>query len=70
MVFVMFWGTPFLTAFAYTLFSIEVMDYSLDFNKQKLYYFMEEGGYDTTPRDLINLYPEGTKSFKEPSEND
>ena len=70
MVFVMFWGTPFLTAFAYTLFSIEVMDYSLEFNKQKLYYFMEEGGYDTTPRDLTNLYPEGIKSFKEPSEND
>jgi hypothetical protein len=69
MVFVMFWGTPFLTAFAYTLFSIEVMDFSLDFNKQKLYYFMEEAGYDTTPRDLTNIYPDKAKVFKKSSNN-
>lgn len=63
MVVVMFWGTPFLTAFAYTLFSMETMDFSLEFNKQKLYYFMEEAGYDTTPRDLTNIYPqENTRS--------
>jgi hypothetical protein len=70
LVIVMFWGTPFLTAFSYCFFAIEVMDFSLDFNKQKLYYFMEEGGYDTTPRNLTNIYPEGIKSLKEPSESD
>ena len=69
LVVVMFWGTPFLTAFAYILFSLEAMDFSLDFNKEKLYYFMQEGGYDTTPRDLTALYPERTKPFKEPSNN-
>jgi len=64
MVVVMFWGTPFLTAFAYTLFSMEAMDFSLEFNKQKLYYFMEEAGYDTTPRDLTNIYPDKQKPLK------
>jgi len=69
MVFVMFWGTPFLTAFAYTLFSMEAMDFSLDFNKQKLYYFMEEAGYDTTPRHLTNIYPEQKNTLEKSSNN-
>ncbi|NHJ22036.1 MAG: hypothetical protein EAX91_13900 [Candidatus Lokiarchaeota archaeon] len=56
---VFFIGIPFLTAFSYILLSGEVMEFSMDFNTQKLYSLMEKKGYDTTPRDITNLYPEG-----------
>jgi hypothetical protein len=60
---VFFAGIPFLTAFSYVLLAGEVMEFSIDFNTQKLYSIMENKGYDTTPKDITNLYPEG---FKEP----
>ncbi|MFX0010209.1 MAG: hypothetical protein ACFE9R_07840, partial [Candidatus Hermodarchaeota archaeon] len=56
---VFFVGIPFLTAFSYILLAGEVMEFSIDFNSQKLYSLMEKKGYDTTPRDITNLYPEG-----------
>jgi len=61
---VMFYGTPFLTAFSYILFSIEVMDYSYDYNSEKLYKIMRKKGYDTTPRKLTNLFPSGFEELK------
>jgi len=60
----MFYGTPFLTAFSYILFSIEVMDYSYDYNSEKLYKIMRKKGYDTTPRKLTNLFPSGFEELK------
>ena len=56
---VFFVGIPFLTAFSYILLAGEVMEFSIDFNSQKLYSLMEKKGYDTTPRDITNIYPEG-----------
>jgi len=56
---VFFIGIPFLTAFSYVLLAGEVMEFSMDFNTQKLYSLMEKKGYDTTPRDITNIYPEG-----------
>jgi len=61
---VMFYGTPFLTAFSYILTSIEVMDYSFDYNTEKLYKKMEKHGYDTTPRKLSNLFPSGFEELR------
>ncbi|MHA1193767.1 MAG: hypothetical protein ACTSP9_16010 [Promethearchaeota archaeon] len=61
---VMFYGTPFLTAFSYILFSIEVMDYSHDYNSEKLYKKMQKHGYDTTPRKLTNLFPSGFEELR------
>jgi len=56
---VFFVAIPFLTAFSYVLLAGEVMEFSMDFNMQKLYSLMEKKGYDTTPRDITNIYPEG-----------
>ncbi len=56
---VFFVGIPFLTAFSYVLLAGEVMEFSMDFNMQKLYSIMEKKGYNTTPRDITNIYPEG-----------
>ncbi|MFX0076804.1 MAG: hypothetical protein ACFE96_15275 [Candidatus Hermodarchaeota archaeon] len=56
---VFFVGIPFLTAFSYVLLAGEVMEFSMDFNTQKLYSKMEKKGYDTTPREITNIYPEG-----------
>ncbi|MBY9004180.1 MAG: hypothetical protein KGD73_09440 [Candidatus Lokiarchaeota archaeon] len=61
---VMFYGTPFLTSFAYILFSIEVMDYSYDSNSERLYEIMRKNGYDTTPRSLANLFPSGYEPLR------
>ena len=61
---VMFYGTPFLTAFSYIFFSIEVMDYSYDYNSEKLYQKMQKHGYDTTPRKLTNLFPSGFEELR------
>ena len=69
---VFFIGIPFLTAFSYILLAGEVMEFSMDFNTEKLYSLMEKNGYDTTPRDITNIYPEGfierNKSFAEDQE--
>ena len=56
---VFFAGIPFLTAFSYILLAGEVMEFSVDFNTQKLYTLMEKKGYDITPRDVTNIYPDG-----------
>lgn len=58
-VIVFFAGIPFLTASSYVLLAGEIMEFSMDFNTKKLYALMEKKGYDTTPRDITNLYPEG-----------
>jgi len=63
---VFFVGIPFLTAFSYILLAGEVMEFSIDFNMSKLYSLMEKNGYDTTPKDITNLYPEG---FSEPKKS-
>lgn len=64
-VFVLFWGTPFLTAFSYILFAGEIMEFSNDVNTSKLLRIMDKNGYNTTPRDLTNIYPPGlTKKEK------
>ena len=31
----------------------------MDFNTKKLYSLMEKNGYDTNPREITNIYPEG-----------
>ncbi|NVM19817.1 MAG: hypothetical protein HWN80_19095 [Candidatus Lokiarchaeota archaeon] len=62
---VFFVGIPFLTSFSYILLAGEVMEFSMDFNTQKLYSIMEKKGYDTTPRDITNMYPEGFQKVKE-----
>lgn len=59
LVIVMFWGSPFLTAFSYILLASEIMDYSKDENSQRLYKIMEKNNLDPTPLDLINIYPAG-----------
>ena len=56
---VFFVGIPFLTAFSYILLAGEVMEFSMDFNTKKLYSLMEKNGYDTNPREITNIYPEG-----------
>ena len=67
---VFFVGIPFLTAFSYVLLAGEVMEFSIDFNSQKLYSIMEKKGYNTTPREITNLYPEGfSKPQKAISDN-
>jgi len=67
---VLFAGIPFLTAFSYILLTGEVMEFSMDFNTQKLYSLMEKKGYDTTPKDITNIYPEGFSEPKKPISND
>jgi hypothetical protein len=58
-VFVMFWGAPFLTGFSYILLASEVMEYTVDHNNQKLYRMMTKNGYDVKPHKLTSLYPSG-----------
>ena len=67
---VFFVGIPFLTAFSYVLLAGEVMEFSIDFNTQKLYSLMKKKGYDTTPRDITNLYPEGFSGAKKSISDD
>jgi hypothetical protein len=67
---VLFTGVPFLTAFSYVLLAGEVMEFSIDFNTQKLYSLMEKNGYDTTPKDITNIYPEGFSEPKKPISNE
>lgn len=67
---VFFAGIPFLTAFSYVLLAGEIMEFSMDFNVQKLYSKMKKAGYDTTPRDIKNIYPSGSGLLKEKSENE
>ena len=62
---VMFYGTPFLTSFAYILFAVEVMDFSHENNTEKLYKIMRKHDYDTTPRTLSNLYPAENEGLDE-----
>ena len=62
---VFFVGIPFLTAFSYILLAGEIMEFSIDFNAQKLYSLMEKKGYDTTPRDVTNIYPDGKPTSRE-----
>ncbi len=64
LVIVMFWGAPFFSAFAYMLLAIEIMNYSKDVNSERLYNIMKKNNLDTTPRDLINIYPAGYKPPK------
>jgi len=59
---VMFGGIPFLTAFSYVLLAGEVMELCAEENIKKLYSIMEKNGYDTTSRDITNLYPSGFHS--------
>ncbi len=61
----MFYGTPFLTSFAYILFAIEIMDFSYENNTEKLYRIMKKHGYDTTPRSITNLFPSGYERLRE-----
>ena len=62
---VFFVGIPFLTAFSYILLAGEVMEFSMDFNTEKLYSLMEKKGYDITPRDITNIYPDGKPASHE-----
>ncbi len=61
---VLFFGIPFLTAFSYILLAGEVMELSIEENSKKLYAIMEENGYNTTPRDITNMYPSGYNTQK------
>ena len=61
-IFVFFAGIPFLTAFSYVLLAGEVMEMCVDSNIQKLYEKMKKNGYDTTPRNITNIYPSGFSS--------
>ena len=58
-VIVLFWGMPFLTSFSYVLLAGEIMEFSNDVNTRKLLRLMEKAGFNTTPRDLTNIYPPG-----------
>ncbi|KKM93017.1 hypothetical protein LCGC14_1212720, partial [marine sediment metagenome] len=58
-VIVLFWGMPFFTSFSYVLFASEIMEFSNDVNTRKLLRLMEKAGFNTTPRDLTNIYPPG-----------
>ena len=59
MVIVFFAGIPFLTAFSYILLAGEIMEFSMDYNINKLYRKMKKRGYNTTPRKITNLYQSG-----------
>jgi len=69
MVIVIFWGTPFFTAFSYILLSQEIMEFSLEDNTQRLYKKMETKGYVIKPKKLTNLYPSGLP-IKNKEDND
>ncbi|MBD3212927.1 MAG: hypothetical protein GF311_09995 [Candidatus Lokiarchaeota archaeon] len=58
MTIVFFWGIPFLTAFSYILLAEEIMEFSLEENKNKLYEIMKSNGFDTEPRRITNLKPQ------------
>ncbi|MFX1567891.1 MAG: hypothetical protein ACFFCV_05930 [Promethearchaeota archaeon] len=64
MVIVMFWGAPFLTGFSYILLAGQVMQYSIENNSQKLYKKMKKKGYDTSPRDIMNIYHSGFEASR------
>jgi hypothetical protein len=64
MVLVFFAGIPFLTAFSYILLAGEIMEFSMDYNINKLYKKMEKHGYNTIPRKIINLYQSRYTSLK------
>jgi hypothetical protein len=61
---VFFAGIPFLTSFSYVLLAGEIMEFSIDYNVQKLYLKMEKAGYNTIPREITNIYPSSAQSFK------
>ena len=61
---VAFWGLPFLTGFAFMLLAIGVMEGTLPENREKLYKIMKNGGYDITPRNITQLYPDGYNNKK------
>lgn len=61
---VMFGGIPFFTSFSYILLSGEIMETCAEENIKKLYGIMENNGYDTTPREITNIYPSGYESSK------
>jgi hypothetical protein len=72
-VLIIFWGLPFLTGFAYILLAEELMDFSTDYNKSRLYKLMDKGDYDTTLRE-IKIEPSKTtesseKASKNPNKN-
>ena len=56
----LFYGLPFFTSFAYILLANDVMDFKHEENSQKLYKIMEKHGFDTTKRDIVNLFPQGS----------
>ena len=64
-IFVFFAGIPFLTAFSFVLLAEEIMEFSMDYNIQKLYGKMAKKGYDITPRDITNIYPPSAPILKE-----
>ncbi|MFW9821895.1 MAG: hypothetical protein ACFFE4_03125 [Candidatus Thorarchaeota archaeon] len=66
-VFVMFWGAPFLTGFSYILLASEVMEYTVNHNTYKLYKLMEKRGYDVKPKKLTSIYPSGYKPSEKES---
>ena len=61
---IFFAGIPFLTSFSYVLLAGEIMEFSIDYNVQKLYSKMERADYDITPRNITNIYPSGNKFYK------
>jgi len=64
MIIVFFAGIPFLTAFSYVLLAGEIMEFSMDYNIQKLYGKMAKKGYDIIPRDITNIYPSSAPLLK------
>jgi len=56
---VSFWGLPFFTGLAYMLLSVSAMESNIEANRLQLYELMDKGGYDVSPKQLTNLYPEG-----------
>ena len=60
----MFVGIPFLTGFSYILLAGEIMEMSSEENVQKLYKAMEKNGYNTTRREITNIYPSGYEASK------
>jgi hypothetical protein len=59
---VFFGGIPFLTAFSFVLLAGEIMEMCVESNKQKLFDTMKKNGYNTTPRDITNIYPPESES--------
>ncbi|MEJ2277166.1 MAG: hypothetical protein P8Y70_05360, partial [Candidatus Lokiarchaeota archaeon] len=59
---VLFYGTPFLTAFSYILLAIEIMNFSHKENTEKLYRVMEDHGIDIKPYDISKIFTNNHKS--------